>query len=101
MHTGKKALDNINLHIATGEAVAFVGPSGAGKTTLANIIANSKSRSLEECLLKEYRLSQKMTNRQDFAEGIKAVLIEKHHNPKWSPSSIKKKNKKELENLFD
>ena len=67
----------------------------------ANIIANSKSRSLEECLLKEYRLSQKMTNRQDFAEGIKAVLIEKHHNPKWSPSSIKKINKKELENLFD
>ena len=67
----------------------------------AILINNSKSRSLEECLQKEYKLSQKMTNRQDFAEGIEAVLIKKHHNPKWTPPSIKEINKKELENLFD
>jgi len=67
----------------------------------AIIINNSKSRSLEECLQKEFGLSQKMTNRRDFAEGIQAVLIEKHHNPKWTPASIKEINKKELENLFD
>ena len=67
----------------------------------AKIIDNSKPRSLDECLKKEYRLSQKMTNRRDFGEGIEAVLIEKHHNPKWNPSSIKEINKKELDNLFD
>ena len=35
----KKALDNISLSIAAGQTVAFVGPSGGGKTTLANMIA--------------------------------------------------------------
>lgn len=35
----KDALHNINLNIKEGEHVAFVGPSGGGKTTLASLIA--------------------------------------------------------------
>jgi len=31
-------LNNINLHIAAGETVAFVGRSGSGKSTLVNLI---------------------------------------------------------------
>lgn len=35
----KDALKNINLKIHAGEQVAFVGPSGGGKTTIARLIA--------------------------------------------------------------
>lgn len=35
----KKVLDGISLKIVSGQICAFVGPSGGGKTTLANIIS--------------------------------------------------------------
>lgn len=36
--TQKKVLNNISLDIKKGETIAFVGPSGAGKTTICSLI---------------------------------------------------------------
>ncbi len=38
-NAARNALENISLTIEEGEHVAFVGPSGGGKTTLASIVA--------------------------------------------------------------
>ena len=35
----KNAVDHISLHVNPGEHIAFVGPSGGGKTTLASLVA--------------------------------------------------------------
>lgn len=35
---GKTVLDHIQLSIQAGESIAFVGPSGAGKTTICNLL---------------------------------------------------------------
>ena len=74
-------------------------PMSLAVTTL--LIKDSNNRSLKNCLEIEYRLSQKMTNRHDFGEGIQAVLIEKHHNPKWQPKTIDEINNTELSSLFN
>lgn len=35
----KKVLDQVSFHIKSGETIALVGPTGAGKTTIVNLIS--------------------------------------------------------------
>jgi enoyl-CoA hydratase len=46
------------------------------------------SRSLEECLVREYRAALEVFASDDFREGVRAAVIDKDRNPKWSPPRI-------------
>ena len=52
------ALCEVNLDIAAGETVALVGPSGAGKTTLINLLPRFIDPSAGEVLLDDVPLTQ-------------------------------------------
>ena len=66
----------------------------------SELINRGKKMNLGECLKMEYKLSQNMVYRDDFDKGIDAVLISKHHKPKWSPKSIYEINLNNIDKLF-
>jgi ABC-type multidrug transport system, ATPase and permease components len=51
-------LENFNLDVKAGESIALVGPTGAGKTTVVNLIARFYNLTSGELLLDDYDLSK-------------------------------------------
>jgi enoyl-CoA hydratase/carnithine racemase len=46
------------------------------------------SFSLEQCLVREYRAALEVFASDDFREGVRAAVIDKDRNPRWSPPAI-------------
>jgi enoyl-CoA hydratase len=46
------------------------------------------SATLEECLKREYRAALEVFRSDDFREGVRAAVIDKDRNPRWSPPRI-------------
>jgi enoyl-CoA hydratase len=47
-----------------------------------------RASSLEQCLVREYRAALEVFRSDDFREGVRAAVIDKDRNPKWSPARI-------------
>ena len=86
-HFGKKkVIDNIDLSVEKGEIISIIGPSGAGKTTLMNIIGtlekpDSKNYSLlinkiETSKLLENEISKFRNNELGFVFQFHELLPE-------------------------
>ena len=69
------------------------------KVTLRQIRL-AKTMSFEENLLMEYRISQGCMMGHDFYEGVRAVLVDKDHNPKWNPEKLEGVSKKIIRSHF-
>jgi enoyl-CoA hydratase/carnithine racemase len=46
------------------------------------------SSSLEQCLVREYRAALEVFASDDFREGVRAAVVDKDRNPRWSPPGI-------------
>ena len=46
------------------------------------------SSSLEQCLVREYPAALQVFKSDDFREGVRAAVIDKDRNPRWSPPRI-------------
>jgi enoyl-CoA hydratase len=56
--------------------------------TLAALRRAARESSLEEALGREYRVSTHCLVLPDFAEGIRAQLVDKDRAPRWSPAAL-------------
>jgi enoyl-CoA hydratase len=79
--------DGSELAQATLKALSEKSPRGMVVTLKLLRLARGSS-SLEECLVREYRAALEVFRSDDFREGVRAAVIDKDRNPKWSPPRI-------------
>jgi enoyl-CoA hydratase len=79
--------DGSELALSTLKTLNEKSPRGM-VVTLKLLRLARKSSSLEECLVREYRAALEVFASDDFREGVRAAVIDKDRNPKWSPPGI-------------
>jgi len=79
--------DGSDFALATLKALLEKSPT-ALKVTLELLRLARKSKSLKECLVREYNSALAVFTSAEFVEGVRAAIIDKDRNPKWSPARI-------------
>ena len=79
--------DGSEFALATLNALSEKSPT-ALKVTLELLRRARKSKSLKECLVREYNSALAVFTSAEFVEGVRAAIIDKDRNPKWSPAQI-------------
>jgi enoyl-CoA hydratase len=79
--------DGSELALSTLKTLNEKSPRGMVVTLRLLRLARA-SASLEECLVREYRAALEVFASDDFREGVRAAVIDKDRNPKWSPPGI-------------
>ncbi|KAA6435221.1 enoyl-CoA hydratase/isomerase family protein [Agrococcus sediminis] len=87
------ALIVARLRAAGDEGVAMAGTIAerspfAVAVTLAALRRARRMGSLEEALVQEFRVSRHVSLAPDFAEGVRAQLVDKDRRPRWRPASL-------------
>lgn len=71
------------------------------KVTLEAMKRGKAMSTLEEDFKMEFRMSQAfMKEGSDFYKGIRAVLVDKDHNPQWSPATLEEVTDEMVESYF-
>jgi enoyl-CoA hydratase len=79
--------DGSELALSTLKALNEKSPRGMVVALKLLRLARGSS-SLEECLVREYRAALEVFRSDDFREGVRAAVIDKDRNPRWSPAQI-------------
>jgi enoyl-CoA hydratase len=68
--------------------------------TLEAVRRAAKLDTLEDVLAQDYRVSSASLRSHDLVEGIRAQLVDKDRNPKWSPASLAEVSAADVEAYF-
>ncbi|WP_119165821.1 enoyl-CoA hydratase/isomerase family protein [Algihabitans albus] len=85
---------------ATSQLEILESRSPTSMKVTAEQLVRGRNLDFDACMTMEYRMSQAAMAGHDFYEGIRAVLVDKDHAPKWQPAKLAEVTSEMLEAYF-
>lgn len=63
-------------------------------------LREGRGKSLRECLITDFRIAQRLMKQGDYFEGVRALIIDKDRQPKWSPPTLAEVDRQAIERCF-
>jgi enoyl-CoA hydratase len=84
------------------EAADLIGSRSPLSLSVASQVVRraAKLETLEDVLIQDYRVSSTSSRSHDLVEGIRAQIIDKDRNPKWSPATLAEVSAADVEAYF-
>ncbi len=92
--------DSSEFAQATLKALSDKSPIGL-KVTLRLLRLGRSSKSLKETLVREYGAALVVFESAEFIEGVRAAVIDKDRNPKWSPARLEDVTPEMVDKYFE
>lgn len=70
------------------------------KVALRQLVESTQLASFADNMVMEYRIGSRVLVRPDFAEGVRAVIVDKTHDPKWNPSTPEEVSEELIDSIF-
>ena len=72
----------------------------ACKVALRQLAESKTLDDFADNMAMEYRIASRVLTRSDFAEGVRAVIVDKDHAPKWNPATPEGVSDEQLDAIF-
>lgn len=70
------------------------------KVALRQLREGASFERFEENMINEYRIGARQVQSSDFIEGVRAVIIDKDHDPKWNPATLEEVSESVIDDVF-
>lgn len=70
------------------------------KVAVRQLRLGGKMESFAENMTMEFRIGARVVQRHDFIEGVRAVIVEKDHAPRWNPATPEAVTEAMLDEIF-
>jgi enoyl-CoA hydratase len=72
----------------------------SSKIALRQLHDGARCQTFAEAMAMEYRIVSRILTRPDFAEGVRAVIVDKDNAPKWNPATPEEVGEDLIEGIF-